>query len=492
MHISINVKVLIKTLGILTLIEGIAMVPCTAAAMYFEEWGAASSLFVTGLFCICPGFVILTLLKFDKIHLRIHEGYLIACLSWVLCSLIGAFPFYFSGQGYSFAGSFFESVAGFSTTGCTAFDFDTMPRALLLWHAVSNWLGGMGILVLLVSVFPALGISGQSIASAESTGPSLVKVGAKFSDTGKFLYLTYAVFSLVEFILLSLSPMGFFDALVNTFSSVSTGGLLITPENEAYFALPYVRCVIMIFTLLSSLNYTLFYFVLHGKPELFFRNVEVRIFGAIIAGATFLIALSLRLSGTYSSFWQAIKDGLCQVISFISTSGYFVCDYTKWPTFAVAVLFTLLFIGGCSMSTSGSLKVVRIVVLFKLIRRSIFKQIHPNSIKAVIVDGEAVPAQKVSGITSHIILFFGIFFLSALVLSLNNLDMETTLSTAIGLFTNTGMALGKVGASGNFGIFNSFSHIFLSFLMIAGRLEIYALLLLFTKTFWSLDRVKNI
>lgn len=490
MHI--NAKVLIKTLGILTLLEGIAMVPCTAAAMYFEEWGAASSLFVTGLFCICPGFVILTLLKFDKISLHTHEGYLIACLSWILCSLIGAFPFYFSGQGYSFAGSFFESVAGFSTTGCTAFDFDTMPRALLLWHAVSNWLGGMGILVLLVSIFPALGISGQSIASAESTGPSLVKVGAKFSDTGKFLYLTYASFSLVELILLCLSPMGFFDALINTFSSVSTGGLLITPKNAEYFTLPYVRSVIMVFTLLSSLNYTLFYFLLHGRPEMFFKNIEVRVFGGIIAISTLLIALSLKLSGTYSSLWQAIKDALCQVTSFISTSGYFVCDYTKWPTFAIAALFTLLFVGGCSMSTSGSLKVIRIIILFKLIRRSIFKQIHPSSVKAVIVDGNAVPAPRVSAITSHIMLFFAVFFFSSLILSLNNFDLETTLSTAIGLFTNTGLGLGEVGAGGYFGMYNSFSLIFLSLLMIAGRLEIYALLLLFTGDFWRIDRVKNI
>lgn len=489
MHI--NTKVLIKILGVLTLIEGIAMVPCTSAAMHYEEWPAASALFVTGLFCICAGFVILILFKFDKISLRIHEGYLIACLSWIFCSFIGAFPFYLSEQGYSFAGSFFESVAGFSTTGCTAFDFDTMPKSLLLWHAVSNWLGGMGILVLLVSIFPALGISGQSIASAEATGPSLVKVGAKFSDTGKFLYLTYAAFTATELILLCHSPMGFFNALVNTFSSVSTGGLLITAENKMFFADPYVRGVILIFTVLSSLNYTLFYFIIHGKPGRFFRNAEVRVFGGIIAVATLLIALSLKLSGTYASLWQAIKDSLCQVISFISTSGYFVCDYTQWPTFAVTVLFTLLFIGGCSMSTSGSLKVIRIIILYKLIKRGIFKQIHPNSVKAVVVDGNAVPAPKVSAITSHIMLFVGIFFLASLVLSLNNLDMETTLSTAIGLFTNTGMALGEVGATGYFGMFNSFSHIFLSFLMIAGRLEIYALLLLFTKTFWSLDKVKN-
>ncbi len=490
MHI--NVKVLIKTLGILTLIEGIAMIPCTAAAMSFEEWNVASPFFTVGLFCLCVGLVVLVLFKFDKISLRVHEGYLIACLSWLLCSFIGALPFYFCGHGYSFAASFFEAVAGFSTTGCTAIDLATMPRALILWQSISNWLGGMGILVLLVSIFPALGISGQTIASAESSGASIDKLGARFSDTGKVLYLTYIVFTVAEYALLSFSPMSSFDALVNTFSSVSTGGLLITPSNAAYFEMPYVRGVILVFTVLSSLNFTLYYFLIHGAPERFFKNVEVRVFTSLIAAATLLIALSLRLSGTYSHFWQAIKDSLCQVIAFISTSGYYVCDYTQWPTFAIAVLFTLLFVGGCSMSTSGSLKVIRVVVLFKLIHRSIFKQIHPHSVKAVVVDGKAVPAQRVSAITSHIMLFVSIFFFACVMLSLNNFDMETTISTALGMFTNTGMALGEVGTSGYFGMYNSFSLFFMSLLMIAGRLEIYALLLIFTKDFWRLDRVRNL
>ena len=490
MHI--NFRVFIKTLGILTLLEGLFMMPCAAVAIQFEEWAAASPLFVVSLFCICVGFVILTQFHFYKIHLHFHEGYLIACFSWIYCSVIGAFPFYYCGQGFSFISCYFESVAGFTTTGCTVFALDLLPRSLLLWKSVSNWLGGMGILVLLVSIFPALGISGQSIASAEATGPTLEKIGSHFSDTGKFLYTTYIVFSAAEFILLSLGPLSPFDALINTFSSISTAGLVITSDTTAAFSSTYVRAVIMLFTILSSLNYTLYYAMLKGDFRSFFKNIEVRGFGIIISAATLLVAFSLRITGTYSSLWQAVKDGLCQVISFISTSGYYVCDYPEWPTFTIVVLFSLLFIGGCCMSTSGSLKVIRIIVLLKLIKRGIFKQIHPNAVKAVVLDGKAVPADKVSAITTHILLFFGVFFFSCLMLSLNNFDLETTLSTALALFTNTGMAMGEAGCSGYFGMFNGFSQIFMTFLMIAGRLELYAVLLLFSRTFWRLDRVKTL
>ena len=489
---NINFRVLIKILGVLALIEGLFLLPCAAVGIVFKEWGSAGALFEVGIFSVCIGFVILTQYHFDKIKLHSHEGYLIACLSWLFCSMIGALPFYFSGQGYPMVQSFFESVAGFTTTGCSVFDLATMPRSLLLWKSVSNWLGGMGILVLLVSIFPALGISGQVIASAEATGPTLEKIGGRFSDTGRVLYLTYLFFSFAEFVLLALGPLSIFDALISTFSSISTAGLVITPANAAAFDTVYVRAVIMIFTLLSSLNYTLFYFMLRGDFKTVLQNVETKFFAIIIIGATLAIAVSLKISGTYASLWQAVKDALCQVVAFISTSGYFVCDYTQWPTFAVIVLFSLLFVGGCCMSTSGSLKIMRVIVFLKLIKRGIFRQIHPRAVKAVVIDGRAIPADKVSAITTHILLFFAFFFFSALVLGLNNFDLETTISTSIGLFSNTGMALGEAGASGYFGMFNSFSQFYMCFMMIAGRLEIYAVLLLFSKSFWKIDSVSSI
>lgn len=490
MHI--NIRVFIKILGILSLIEGLFMMPCVVAAIQFEEWLSAYPLFMISMLSVITGHVILTQFHYDKVRLHFHEGYLIAAVSWIFCSLIGALPFYFCGMDFSFINCYFESVAGFTTTGCTVLPLDELPHSLLLWKSLSNWLGGMGILVLLVSVFPALGISGQSIASAEATGPTFEKIGSHISDTGKILYATYIIFSAAEFILLLMGPLKPFDALINTFSSISTAGLLITTENAAAFAVPYTRTVIMIFTILSAMNYTLYYFVIKGDLRTFFKDIEIRVFAVIIAAASMLVALSLRISGTYSSLWQALKDGLCQVVSFISTSGYYVCDYPQWPTFTVTLLFCLLFVGGCCMSTSGSLKVFRIIVLFKLIKRGIFKQVHPRAVKAVVLNGKAVSADKVSAITTHIMLFFAVLLFSCLILSLNNFDMETTISTALGLFTNTGVAMGESGCSGYFGMYSGFSQLYLTFLMIAGRLEIYSVLILFSKSFWKRDKARNL
>lgn len=490
MHI--NYKIYIKILGFLTAIVGMGMLPCAAIGMYFEEWHASGSLFITSIVCISIGFVVLTQLKFSKISLRFHEGWLIACMSWVYCSLLGALPFYFCGMNYTIVGSFFEAVAGFTTTGCSVFDINQMPKCIMMWKAVASWFGGMGILVFVVSIFPALGISGQSIASAETTGPTIAKLDAKYADTGKFLYLVYLAFTVTEFVLLILGPLDWFDALITTFSSVSTGGLVITSENEALFSSNYVRMVVLVFTVLSSLNFCIYFLVRQKRFKEAFNNIETKVFFMIIGGATLLIGFCLKLTGTYSSLWQAIKDSLCQVVAFIATSGYYVCDYTRWPTFTVVILFSLLFIGGCSMSTSGSMKVIRFVVFLNLIKRGVFKQIHPHSVKAVVIDGEAVPADKVSAITTHILLYFGVFFFSCIMLSFNNYDMETTITTAIGFFSNTGMAMGEAGCTGYFGMFSPFSQFFLSLIMIMGRLEMYAVLLLFSKSFWKLDRAKSI
>ena len=490
MHI--NYKIYIKILGFLTAIVGMGMLPCAAIGMYFEEWHASGSLFITSIVCISIGFVVLTQLKFSKISLRFHEGWLIACMSWVYCSLLGALPFYFCGMNYTIVGSFFEAVAGFTTTGCSVFDINQMPKCIMRWKAVASWFGGMGILVFVVSIFPALGISGQSIASAETTGPTIAKLDAKYADTGKFLYLVYLAFTVTEFVLLILGPLDWFDALITTFSSVSTGGLVITSENEALFSSNYVRMVVLVFTVLSSLNFCIYFLVRQKRFKEAFNNIETKVFFMIIGGATLLIGFCLKLTGTYSSLWQAIKDSLCQVVAFIATSGYYVCDYTRWPTFTVVILFSLLFIGGCSMSTSGSMKVIRFVVFLNLIKRGVFKQIHPHSVKAVVIDGEAVPADKVSAITTHILLYFGVFFFSCIMLSFNNYDMETTITTAIGFFSNTGMAMGEAGCTGYFGMFSPFSQFFLSLIMIMGRLEMYAVLLLFSKSFWKLDRAKSI
>ena len=490
MHL--NYPVITKVVGLLTLIEGIAMLPCILVAMIYEEHFAGSALFTTSMVCICVGFVIMTQLKFKRIKLKLQEGFLIACLSWIYCSVIGMFPFYFSGCGFTLIGSFFESVAGFTTTGCTVLDVNLMPHALQLWRAVCHWLGGMGILILVLSIFPLLGIGGQTIASAEAPGPTFEKLGTRLSDTGKYLYAIYIAFTAAEYILLVLGPMDWFNALTATLSSISTGGLIITAENTEMYDADYSRFIIMVFTVLSSLSYLIYYMVLKGKWRDALSNIEMKAFLSLIGASSLLIALVLKISGTYSSLWQAVKDSLCQVVSIISTSGYYVCEYTHWPTFAQVILLMLMLVGGCSASTAGSLKMIRVLVLIKLVRRGFFKRIHPHSVKPIMLNDKPVPAPVASSITMHVLLFFGVLVASSLLLSLNNLDMETTISTAIGIFSNTGMALGEVGYTGFFGMWNGFSQLVLTVLMIAGRLEMYAIILLFSRSFWQPDKAKNL
>lgn len=488
----LNYPVIAKVVALLTLIEGLFMIPCIATALYFDERGTVASLSTTCFFCVLLGFTVMKGLKFKKIHLRLHEGFLIACLSWIYCSFIGALPFYFSGSGFPFIGCYFESVAGFTTTGCTVLDPNLIPLSLQLWRAVCHWLGGIGILVLIVSLFPLLGIGGRSIATAEAPFFTSEKIGARIAETGKYLYFIYVLFTIVEFILLLIGPMDWFDALSATLSSISTGGLIITDRNAAMFESTYVRFIILIFTFLSSLNFLIYYMVVKKKWKEALSNLELRAFAIIISIATLLIAIALKLSGTYTSLWQALKDGLCQVVSILSTSGYYVCDYSQWPEFTQILLFCLMFIGGCSASTSGSLKVFRVIVLLKLVKRGIFKRIHPNSVKPIILNGKPLPAPVVSSVTMHILLFFGVLIVATILLSLNNLDMETTITAAVGIFSNTGMAFGDVGTSGYFGMFNGFSQFIFTILMIAGRLEMYAIILLFSRSFWQLDKVRGL
>ena len=490
MHL--NYPVMLKVVGLLTLIEGIAMVPCIITALLYEEWNAGQSLFPLCVICVCVGWVILTQLKFNKIHLHLHEGFLIACLSWVYCSIIGMFPFYFSGNGFPLIGCFFEAVAGFTTTGCTVLDINMMPNCLQLWRAICHWLGGMGILVLVLTIFPLMGLGNQSIMSAESPGPAFERLGMKITEAAKYLYLIYIAFTAAEFFFLAVGPMDAFTALTATLSSISTAGLIITDANAWMFESTYVRLVIMIFTVLSTMSYLTYYMVLRGRWRDALRNSESRAFLIIIGAATILIAIVLKVSGTYSSFWQALKDGLCQVVSMISTSGYYVCDYMDWPVFTQVVLFLLLIVGGCSASTSGSLKVVRVLIMLKLVKRGIFRRIHPHAVKPILLEDRPISSQMASSVTMHILLYSGVILIGSLLVSLNNLDMETTITAVVGILANTGMALGDVGTTGYFGMFNGFSQFVLAVLMIAGRLEMYAIILLFTRSFWQPDKVKGI
>ncbi|WP_415929284.1 TrkH family potassium uptake protein [Zhenpiania hominis] len=487
LNVKLNYQVIAKILGIVTLIIGLFMLPALFCAVFYGETENIRALMISSGLTIATGSFVILIVKPAKARFRAREGYLVVALCWLICSFFGALPYYFSDFTSSFTDSFFESVSGFTTTGCTAMGIKIMPKALLLWKAITHWLGGMGILVFAISILPALGINAQLIARAETPGPVLEKMAVRMSDSAKILYLTYISLSLLEFILLYpfMTP---FDSLINTMGSISSGGLFAHPDGIAYYNSVAVEIIISVFTILASINFILYHYAATGKWGYVARDVELRSFLRIIIGAVLLCTLGLYFLGNYPNFFQALRDSFFQVVSMITTSGYSSADYTIWPAVCQMILFTLLFIGGCAASTSGSLKVIRVVVLLKLIGRGFYKRIHPRSVVAVKIGKKAVPALVVSEITVFILMYMCLFLFSCLVLSLQNLDLETTISTAASLLSNTGMAFGEVGSMGDYSIYSAPLKLYLSLLMIIGRLELFTIVILFTRSFWGKER----
>ncbi|HKM28166.1 MAG TPA: TrkH family potassium uptake protein [Anaerovoracaceae bacterium] len=486
---SLNHVVIIKIVAVIVLIEGIAMLFPVVSAIFFDENAVASSLFFIAITCIAFGYTTVTQLHSTSLKLKAHEGYFIAFACWMVVCIIGSLPFYVADCGYKYVDCFFESVAGWTTTGCTVLDYDIMPKSLIFWKAMCHWLGGMGVLILTVSVFPALGAGGQKMVEAEFAGPTLEKSNARISKSAKFFYLIYIILTMIEFVLLSLGGMPAFDALLNTLSTISTAGISIGSGVGISGFSPFIKAVIGVFSVLSSINFIVLCMLLTGKAKDAIKNVEFRVFLGILATAAVLIAILLTATGTYSNFAGALGDSMVQVASFGSTSGFAVTDYTLWPTACKLILFLLMIIGGCSASTSGSLKVIRVTVWFKLIIRGIYKRIHPHSIKPIMLGEGPVSAATASNITVFVLLYFAIFIFSCVVMSLENFDLETTFSAVLAAFSNAGIGFGDLGGSGDFSMFSAGGRFYLTLLMLAGRLEMYPIMIMLSRSFWRPNRV---
>ncbi len=489
LNVTLNYQVIVKILGIITLIVGLSMLPALLCAYLYNDAVNFRALLLSSAITIFVGGLVVLLVRPAQARFRAREGYLVVALCWIVASLFGTLPYFFSDFTADFIDGFFESAAGFTTTGCTAIDTEIMPKPLLMWKAISHWLGGMGILVFVISILPALGINGQMIFRAEAPGPILEKMAVRMSDSAKILYLTYISLTVLEFCLLCFSSsMTPFDSLINTLGSISSGGLFAHPDGVAYYNSVYVEIIISVFTILASMNFILYHYAVTGKWSYVFQDIELKAFLRIMFGAVLLCTAGLYFMGNYPSFAKALRDSFFQVVSVSTTSGYSSADYTLWPSVCQLILFTLMFIGGCAASTSGSIKVVRVLVLLKLIQRGFYKRIHPRSVVAVKLGGKAIPAPIVSEITVFILMYMGLFLFSCLVLSLQNLDLETTISTAAAMLSNTGIAFGQVGAAGNYAAYSGGLKLYLSLLMIIGRLELFTIVILFTRSFWGKDR----
>ncbi len=490
---SLNRRQILKILMIAFLFAGTAMLIPLLFALNIEDHRCAAAfgvlvpiLFAAGLGCGYAHRKAPT----RKKHIKPKDAYLSIALGWLLVLFVCSLPYALSRHGYTLMDGWFESAAAWTTTGATVLDLRSLPRTLLLWKAMNSWFGGMVLTTLTLTLFPRLGIAEQQITDNDFTGTTTGKLSPKLSSTLKISFALYGVLTLISLFLLLPSGMRPFYAVLNAMTCVSTAGLIdITGTSGAFLITPYIKFVLAVVALLSSVNFLTYYYTYRRKFRLAREYYEVRFYFRILLAASLSMTLVLYVTGTYRTLPQAFGNALVQTLSFSSTSGFVMGGISHWPVFCEVVLLVCALIGGCSFSTASGMKVSRAMVFLKLMTRGVDKRIHPHSTRAVNINGKAVPAKRASSITVFIMLYILVFILGCILMGIENQDMETTFTCVIASLTNTGTGFGKM-ASANYSIFSGFGRFISTLIMMTGRLEIYPMLLLLSKTFWASDHAR--
>lgn len=477
-----NKKMVLFTLGKLLKVEAVLLLlPLVVSFIYQEHIDLSYA--IVAVFVFLVGLLMSRKLPKNR-NIYAREGFFIVGVSWVLLSVFGALPFMLTGEIPSFTDAFFETVSGFTTTGSSILsNLDGLSHASLFWRSFTHWVGGMGILVFTVAFIPLASGRTMHILKAEMPGPVIGKLVSKVRVTARILYVIYAALTLVQIILLILGGMPVFDSILNSFATAGTGGFSMSNEGIAVYNSAYIDGVITVFMILFGINFNLIYFFLIGKIAPVLKSEELRGYLAIIAGSTLLI--TLNIASQYPSYLKAFRYAVFQVASTITTTGFTTTNYDKWPMFSQTILLLLMFIGACAGSTGGGIKVSRIIMLSKQAIQELKKMIHSRSVTTLNFEGEAIAPKTISNVYSYLVLYLLVFAASLLILSLENLDFQTTFSAVATCINNVGPGFKAVGPTGNFGFLSDFSKWTLSFAMLAGRLEIFPILLLFSKSLWK-------
>ena len=412
------------------------------------------------------------------------DGYVIVALTWILMSLFGAMPFYFSGHVPNFVDAFFETVSGFTTTGSTILrNVEALPKSLLFWRSFTHWIGGMGILVFIIAILPKTESSSMHVMRAEVPGPTVGKLVSKLRASARILYGIYCILTVIQIILLFAGGMPLFDSIVNSFATAGTGGFAVLNNSIEGYNSVYSEMVIAVFMLLFGVNFNIYYMFLIKQGRQAIKNEELRYYLGIILGSIVLIAICL--SNTKYSIGDSIRYAVFQVASIITTTGFSTVNFDTWPIFTKIILIFLMFIGACAGSTGGGIKVSRLMILIKSGLRDIKKAINPRSIETVKVDKHTVEEPVVKSVSVFLATYMILIAISALIISIDGRDIVTTFTSVLACISNIGPGLGAVGPYGNFADFSVMSKLVLSFDMLAGRLELIPMLMLFSPYAWS-------
>jgi len=478
-----NLKIILSFLGILLMMNGGFMWLCLPFSFYYEE-GDWPALLISGAITVSAGAFLWFRYRFpENKELKKRDGYLIVTLGWVFMSAFGALPYILSGEIISYTDAFFETISGYSTTGASILtDIESVSKGILLWRSLTQWIGGMGIIVLTVAILPILGIGGMQLFVAEAPGITPDKLKPRIQATAKRLWYVYAGLTIAETVMLMIGDMGFFDALNHSLTTMATGGFSTKNDSVAGFS-PYIQYVITFFMLAAGTSFTLNYFWLKARFGKVWSNEEFRYYISFIVFFTLVVSVTVFVesdSGIEASF----RNALFMVVSMITTTGYVSMDYTSYVPFLTLLFFMFMFLGGSAGSTAGGVKIVRHIILLKNSFLELQRQLHPSAILPVRLNSKAISQNITFNILAFIIIYVAIFATASVLVSVTGIDFTTAIGAVATSLGNVGPGLGEVGPVNNFAGLPSISKWLLSFLMLIGRLELFTVLILFTPFFW--------
>jgi len=480
-----NYRVVFNIIGFLLILNGLFILTGIGFSIYYNS-DDIPALLISGVGTSLFGFITWLLTRKSEItELGKREGYLIVTLGWFAMTIFGAFPFIIHGSISGYTDAFFETMSGFTTTGATILtDIESLPPGLLFWRSLTQWLGGMGIIVLSLAILPLLGIGGMQLFTAEVPGVTKDKIHPRVKETAKRLWGIYVILTATETALLMLGGLSFYDAINHSFTTMATGGFSTKNASIAYYTSPYVQYIFILFMFFAGMNFTLHYLGFHGKFRSFKENTEFRYYLGFTIFASLFIMI-IHIPHVDFHWEEGIRQSLFHVVSLTTTTGYVTSDFENWAPFSRMIFFALLFIGGCAGSTGGGIKFVRHIVLFKNSLAELKRLIHPRAVIPVKFNNKTVSSDVISNVQAFFIFYILIFVLGSMLLALLGVDFVTAAGATATCIGNIGPGIGTVGPVSNFAHMPDLVKWILSLFMVVGRLELFTVLIIFSPAFWK-------
>ena len=484
---TFNTRMVFRTMGALLLIEAVFMTMALGVSLWYNEPDNGVFLLST-IITLLAGVIGLLVGRRAESRMGEREGYVIVAMVWVVFSAFGLLPYYLSGQVPTLTDAWFESMSGFTTTGATIIpDLEVITHGLLFWRSLTQWIGGMGIIVLSIAILPIFGLNGMQLYAAEVSGLTYEKLSPRIADTAKMMWTTYVLLTAAEVFALWLCGMDVFDAVCHSFSTIATGGFSTHNNSLEFYDSAAIHYIVTFFMFISGINFVLLIYLLRGKARYFFRDEELRWYSVAVAIFAVLLTIGLYIARPGWSgveMERAFRDSLFTVISSMTSTGYTISDYMYWPVVAWVVIFFLMLTGACAGSTAGGIKWVRLAIILKNGVAEFQRRIHPNAIIPVRLNEKTVPQQTINNIMAFLIFYVFIIAVTVVIFCATGVDFDEAIGSSVSAIGNVGISIGQFGPAGTYAAFPTVAKWVMSFVMLIGRLEIFTILLLFTRVLW--------